>query len=36
MRKFKMITIGLTGGIGSGKTNVGKVLSELGAKVLYF
>ena len=28
-----MITIGLTGGIGSGKSNAGKVLNELGAKV---
>jgi dephospho-CoA kinase len=29
-----MITIGLTGGICSGKSNVGKVLRELGARVI--
>ncbi len=29
-----MLTIGLTGGIGSGKTTVSKILAELGAPVL--
>jgi len=29
---WKTVTIGLTGGIGSGKSNVGKILTEFGAK----
>lgn len=29
-----MLTIGLTGGIGSGKSNVARILGKLGAKVL--
>jgi dephospho-CoA kinase len=30
-----MLTIGLTGGIGSGKTTVTKILAELGAPIVY-
>ncbi|CUT01834.1 dephospho-CoA kinase [Candidatus Chrysopegis kryptomonas] len=35
--KFKhgILTIGVTGGIGSGKTTVCKIFEELGAKVIY-
>jgi dephospho-CoA kinase len=32
--EIKMLTIGLTGGIGSGKSTVSKMLAELGAPVL--
>ncbi|MFN3135439.1 MAG: dephospho-CoA kinase [Candidatus Kryptonium sp.] len=33
--KHGILTVGVTGGIGSGKTTVCKIFEELGAKVLY-
>ncbi|MBI1805913.1 MAG: dephospho-CoA kinase [Ignavibacteria bacterium] len=33
--RFQTITVGLTGGIGSGKTDVCKIFELLGARVLY-
>jgi len=32
---FKVLTIGITGGIGSGKSTVVKILAEYGARVIF-
>jgi dephospho-CoA kinase len=33
--KHGILTVGITGGIGAGKTTVCKIFEELGAKVIY-